>query len=148
MGIKVIFATLSLIVLMTCEKEDDCAAVSCLAQQFSIELVNAEGVNLIENRTYGLNDITAFKDGNQVNGVQNESLNDVIFFLSGKAGNNTYSINLNAEETDTLLLNLKTESPSGDCCGPSFSFEGATYNGVEIDITKENYLDKVIVVKP
>ncbi|WP_419213008.1 hypothetical protein ACNR9Q_02455 [Maribacter sp. X9] len=150
MMIKYFLASFSLIFLMTCEKEDeveDCAAVSCLAQTASIEYVNANGDNLIANKTYLLKDIRIVKEENLVNTNQETEETQVQFFISGSEGENTYSIELNDSENDILTLNLNMTSPRSECCNPIFEIINATYNGSSIEIITENNGPKIVVVK-
>lgn len=147
MVLKYIVLCVSLLFLMTCEKENDCAAVSCIAQTFSVTLVDTDGTNLIESGAYTLDDISVFKGDNQVNSYQNSQLTAIVFLLSGNAGDNTYRINLNASETDSLMLNLTIEDLGGDCCGPTFRVNSARYNGDEIEIETENFSGNIVVVK-
>ena len=135
---------------MTCEKEDeieDCAAVTCLAQTASIEYVDANGDNLIANKTYSLKDIRVAKGENLINTNQETEETQVQFFISGSEGKNTYSIELNDSETDTLTLNLNMTSPGSECCNPIFEVINATYNGSSIEIITENNVPKIVVVK-
>ena len=143
-------ASFSLLFLMTCDKADgvaDCSAVSCLAQSVSIEFVDMNRNNLIANETYSLNTITITKGGNQVTEDQGPQEIEARFFLSGTAGENTYSVVLEASGTDLLKLNLNEISPGSECCSPTFGILSATYNGSDIEVVTENNRLKVVVVK-
>lgn len=150
MMVKYIVLSISLLFLMTCDKEEtDCAAVSCLAQTFAIEYVDAAGNNLIENGTYSLSDIIVSKDGLQLNNAQQvPSTSELQFFLYGEEGDNNYTINFNNNEADTLLLNLSLESKGGECCPSLFNILKANYNNIETEIQGETYATKISVVKP
>jgi hypothetical protein len=55
---------------------------------------------------------------------------------------------LNANETDTLVLELSKNSPGSECCSPLFTIEKATYNGTDLEIIREpSKIEKIIVAK-
>ncbi len=149
MKAKLIFLGFLLIFLVQCDNSRvECANVSCLAQSFAIELLDGNGTNLTTNGTYSLEEIKVFKGENQVNENSSNSDNVIFIFISGMEGENTYQISLNNSETDTLILSLITNSRGGDCCGPYFTIETATYNGNVVDIiSAESGIDKITVVK-
>ncbi len=125
------------------------ATVLCVVQNFSIELIDAQGTNLITNGTYSLADVIVYKDNRQVNASSNSTNSAITFFPNGNnKGVTTYEIMLNNNQTKTLVLTLKEENKGNACCGPSFLITGAKYNSKPIEIIKnEGMLDKIQVVK-
>lgn len=149
MMVKFILASFSLLFLMTCDKEiEDCSAVSCLAQTITLEVVDSEGADLIENGTYPIEHISVAKGENEVNAYQDALATGVQFFLSGTEGENIYTLTLNDAETETLVLNLSIANPGSECCSPIFEIDDATYNGSTIEVINENNVYKIIIVKP
>ncbi|MFT6994414.1 MAG: hypothetical protein ACJA1P_001147, partial [Maribacter sp.] len=77
-------------------------------QTLSIELVNAEGENLITNETYSLETIKVFNGETYVNDFGNVTDKSMITIaISGVIGATAYQVVLNDPETDTLVLNFK-----------------------------------------
>ncbi|MFT6796727.1 MAG: hypothetical protein ACJART_001871 [Maribacter sp.] len=90
------------------QEQDDCAIVSSAGQTLSIELVNAEGENLITNETYSLETIKVFNGETYVNDFGNVTDKSMITIaISGVIGATAYQVVLNDPETDTLVLNFK-----------------------------------------
>lgn len=152
MRIKLLLFTLSIMFLVSCDENSraDCATVLCAAQSLSIELVNAEGTNLIANETYSLENIVVSKEDIQVNESGNNMGQTIIIIIiiSGTEGDNVYQVVLNDSETDTLVLDLQKNSPGSECCSPPFTIKKATYNGAELEIIRpESQMEKIVVVK-
>ncbi|WP_281541657.1 hypothetical protein [Maribacter aestuarii] len=135
---------LSIFLLQCDNSRVDCATVSCIAQSLAIELVDADGTNLIENGTYPIGNIKILKNENQVN--QYSSDRAIFILLSGQRGNNTYQIDLGNSEVDILVLNLGLTGSDEDCCGPSFSINNAMYNGKFIEVEIDEQLGQKITV--
>jgi hypothetical protein len=145
MRVKTYLTGLLSIFLLQCDNTRvDCATVSCIAQSLAIELVDADGTNLIENGTYPIENIEVLKDENQVN--QNSSDRAIFILLSGQRGNNTYQIVLGNSEVDILVLDLIQTGSDEGCCGPAFSINNATYNGRVIEIEIDEQLGQKITV--
>jgi len=151
MRIKLLLFTLSIMFFVSCDENShaDCATVLCAAQSLSIELVDAEGTNLIANETYSLENIVVSKEDIQVNeSGNNMGQTIIIIIISGTEGDNVYQVVLNDSETDTLVLDLKKNSPGSECCSAPFTIKKATYNGAEVEIIRpESQMEKIVVVK-
>ncbi len=148
---KTILFVLTIILITSCNISDDnnpCgipdgAIIDPITQTIYIELVDVNGTNLIANNTYSGLDITVEKNGiiirpvvfdeNQIPGLPDSVKDIIVLELFGQEGENTWSINLNEEETDLLVLDIKHGIP--DECG-FFLFEvlSATYNGTEQNV--------------
>ncbi len=112
MRVSQLLILFSLLFLASCnentQEQDDCAIVSCAGQTLSIELVNAEGENLITNETYSLESIKVFNGETQVNDFGNVTdTSRITIAISGVTGTTAYQVILNDSETDTLMLNFK-----------------------------------------
>jgi hypothetical protein len=75
MRVSQLLILFSLLFLASCnektKEQNDCTIVSCAGQTLSIELVNAEGENLITNESYSLETIKVFTGETQVNDLGN-----------------------------------------------------------------------------
>ena len=145
---------LSIIICVLCltscknKEEIDCALFDPAISNLFIKLIDAEGNNLIENETYIADDITVlFNESTYTNVIYNDVQgieNLIVLNLIGINGDNTIKINLSNDITDTLILNLTTES---EVCGWTFfTLYSATYND-EIKTIEDfngNYLITVL----
>jgi len=123
----------SVLLLTSCDKRE--VLCSCQGQDFSIQFVDAEGNDLIENGTYGSNKIIISKNGFNSNTFYNEMSKRFSFHLEGEEGDNIYKIIFNNLDVDTLILNLSQKGEAG-CCGPTFTINSAHYNDIEIEIVR------------
>ncbi len=126
----------SIFLFLACVGNDDndpCEGVIAdpIVQSIFIELVDAEGNNLIENGTYPPTGITAEFNGTTITGVvftEIEGLENLISLnVIGPGGETAWLINLNDQETDTLILDLTLNL--GQCGFNTYAFNSATYNG-------------------
>ncbi len=150
MKTKFVVFILSITFFGGCENNSrvDCSTVLCAQQVLSIELLDTEGVNLIANETYSLENIKVFKDSIQVSQLGNTMNDAILIAVFGEEGNNTYDIFLDASETDILELELSKNNPGSECCSPLFTIEKATYNGADLEIIREpSDIEKIIVIK-
>lgn len=126
------FFLLFLLLLISCNNDDDvdCSLIDCYIVGLLVELVDADGNNLIENGTYSRNDIKVYKDGDLIAKVYETSefnnLINIPLFLGG--GNVDFEIILNTEETDLLTLDLFPKIVR-ECCTSDYKATRATYNG-------------------
>lgn len=143
----------ALTILISCDKEGetfelDCSAVNGFTESFIIELVDADGNNLIENGTYDSEHITVLFNGKNIGGVPiNEDFNTIINFALQGEGTVDYLVLLNEQTTDTLRLDLTINS-FFTCGEPDYTVNSASYNGVLQELIEgfaEN--SKIIVVK-
>ncbi|MGZ0015535.1 hypothetical protein [Yeosuana sp. AK3] len=122
------------------DKEDiDCALFDPFIANLFVKLVDSEGNNLIENNTFIANNITILFNGNTFTNVVFTNVpgleNLMALNLIGVDGNNLFEIKLSDKETDTLIMNLTTESK---VCGLTFfKLNSVTYN--ETFQTLENF---------
>jgi hypothetical protein len=148
---KILLPIFTILLIVSCNISDDndpCgipdgALVDPITQTIYIELVDSNGENLITNETYSGPNITAEKNGiiirpvvfdeNQIPGLPDSVRDIIVLQLFGEEGENTWAINLNEEETDTLVIDLKHGTP--DECG-LFLLEvlSASYNGIEQNV--------------
>ena len=121
--------------LFSCNSDDDvnCTSEPAFSPTVFIELVNATGENLIDNGTYIADDITiGFNESTFTNVVFTESpqiANFIGLNVFGEDGDNTFTINLSATETDILVLNINREQTGGPCSQSFFTLNSVTYNG-------------------
>lgn len=146
--LKILIACL---LLSACKNDDglDCSLVDCIIdQQFTIEFIDNQGNNLIENEAYNLNQIIVTTNGREPYVDQSNYENYLVFYYTGKLGEQVYEIQLNSFETDTLVLNLSKKELQYECCGPYFDVDEATYNVKLMELTNLDLAsDKIIVVK-
>ncbi|WP_350289755.1 hypothetical protein [uncultured Croceitalea sp.] len=148
---RIVLYITAFLILLSCSTDDSSnpcalpvgASVDAITQSIYIELVNSDGTNLITNNTYSGLDIIAEKNGFIIRPVVfdaaqipslPESVKDIIVLeLFGQEGANTWSIQLNENETDVLVIDLKHGAP--DECG-FFLFEvlSASYNGISQNV--------------
>lgn len=141
---------LAILILQACNTNDDvtCDGDPIPLRLLFINLIDAEGTNLIEAGTLNYEDIEV-----EFNGFINPSpffKNDpkfenlIIVTVVGNEGNNSYKIRLSNSETDTLILNLSEEAlGSGPCSYSGFTINSASYNGIDQtveDFDSWNYL--------
>jgi hypothetical protein len=123
--------------LFSCNSDDNdeiqCITIEPISSTLFIELVNAQGENLIENGTYVTEDITIdFNESTFANVVFTDvpGLENFIGInIFGEDGDNTFEINLSGTEVDTLVLNLTREETGGPCSQTVFELNTVTYNG-------------------
>lgn len=149
MRLKFILLLFSFTLLIRCNNDDPVLECVCAAQEFSIEILNTEGSNLIQNGTYNFTDIQVILNGIDVTSAHNESQTEVVFEMRGTTGINRYTIILNDSETDLLVLNESIEDPSIVCC-PYTKVTSALYNGQEQEVMTSNdalRLQKITITK-
>ncbi|GMN09722.1 hypothetical protein MTsPCn9_17650 [Croceitalea sp. MTPC9] len=147
---KIVLYIAAFTLILSCSTDDGnpCAlpegsSVDVVTQSIYIELVDSNGANLIANGTYNGLDITAEKDGFIIRPVVfdetqflslPDSVKDIIVLqLFGDEGENTWLLNLNDNETDELVINLKHGVP--DQCGLFLlEAQAISYDGVSQDI--------------
>ncbi|MEM9078086.1 MAG: hypothetical protein AAGC43_13670 [Bacteroidota bacterium] len=123
--------------LLSCggDDNDPCDGVITdpIVQSIFIELLDNEGNNLIENGTFPAEDITAEFNGFIITPVvftEFEAIKNLITLnIVGSEGENTWLINLNEQETDTLVLDLALNTV--ECGFTSFTVISVFYNGVQ-----------------
>ena len=122
----------AVVLLSACKNDDglDCSLVDCMVDQlFAIELLDSQGNNLIENGTFELTKIIVSANGNDLFVNTTTTENYLLFYYKGENGRQTYDIQLNSSETDTLVLDLSKKEGQHKCCGPYFDVDEASYNG-------------------
>ncbi|WP_340199444.1 hypothetical protein [Ascidiimonas sp. W6] len=129
---------------------DPCANVEPNTQFFSIELVDADGNNLIENNIYNRSDIQVLLNGNIIGGVPDTALptNYIVLELLLGGDKVIADVMLSVTETDKLTLSVLEGEP-GDCGFTILTVTEAIYNGFQQNITLDNevQIQKIIVVK-
>lgn len=144
---------LCLITLISCKIDDglDCQLVDCATEQiFSIEYLDDTGSNLISNETYSYNDIEITSGNTRLLLIPLDSTKLITFIIVGDSiGDTSYSIKLNANETDTLILNtIKPTANLNPCCPALPIINKAIYNeNVKDIITMDNGFEKISIIK-
>lgn len=141
---KLFSLTLCLLCLLSCKNDDesgiDCALFDPFIKSLHIKLVDNNGNNLIENKTYIADNIKVRINGSEYTNVVfkdvEEIKNLITLNLLGTTGENIYAIELSNTEIDTLILNLTLEQT---ICGFSFvTLNSASYNNVILSIEDFN----------
>ncbi|MEP0263046.1 hypothetical protein [Dokdonia sp.] len=132
------------VLLFSCNSDDNDPEIACLTEPiFSnlfIDVVNAQGENLIANQTYIADNITIddVTNGYTSSGVVFMGVpgieNLIALGIYGQDGDNTFEINLSDIETDTLVLNLTRSETGGPCSQFVFTLNSAVYNDEPKDI--------------
>lgn len=144
---------LAVFIILGCESDDTdpCFNVDPLFQNFVIELVDADGNNLIENNTYIRSEIKVFLNENVIGGVPEPAVpvNFISIELLAVADNQVLEVVLGNNDTDELILSIESGEPGG--CGLiPLTVTNATYNGTERTIIPKDEIDnipKIVVVK-
>ena len=148
MKAKLFFLGFLLIFLVQCDNSSgNCDTLVCSAPVLSVELLDANGTNLITNGTYPIEEIKVYKGEDFVYENFNDTEESIIISIYQMGGENTYQISLNSSETDILILNLVKNTSGGGCCSPKFEIESATYNGNSVEVIMDSGIEKIVVVK-
>jgi|TARA_R110002051_G_scaffold3395_1_gene18367 hypothetical protein len=137
---KYVYSLLVMVLfLVTSCSTDDGGEVQCREipvpnKIIFIELVNADGINLIENETYIADDILIFIGDSTTTSVffnDNPDLDNLIAVsVSGEDGDNIFRIQLSDIEEDILKLNLSVTRSEGPCPTRITTLNSITYNDV------------------
>ena len=144
---------LAVFISQGCESDDTdpCFNVDPLFQTFVIELVDADGNNLIENNTYERSEIKVFFNDFTIGGVPEPAVpvNFISIELLAATDNQILEVVLSSDDTDELILSIESGEPIG--CGLiPLTVTNATYNGTEKTIVPKDAIDnipKIVVVK-
>ncbi|MDO1512711.1 hypothetical protein Q2T41_08590 [Maribacter confluentis] len=152
MSFKLFVSLFLLAFLYNCKIDDglDCAVIDCATEQiFSIEFLDEEGTNLITNETYKLDTIEIKIDGTSVELIPLDSTKLVTFIIVGAIGETSYSIKLNPNETDTLVLTtVEPRTNINQCCTALPIIEKVSYNLKQKNIIQmDNGFEKISVIK-
>lgn len=146
-------ALFCLLVLQSCKTNDDiiCDGDPIPLRIIFINLVDMNGNNLIENGTFDSDEIEVSFNGYSNTSpffVNNPELENLIAVtVTGIVGNNAYEIKLSSSITDTLLLNLDSETlGTGPCSGTYFTINSASYNNVTQTVEDLNNWSYLITV--
>lgn len=123
------------LLLFSCGNNDDdvaCLSIDPSDSNLFIDLVNAQGENLIANGTYAAEDIIVrfrdFETTNPVVTVEGFENFILVSVLGGVQGNNTFEIVLSDTTTDTLVVNVSVEEGGGECNFTRYTINAAVYN--------------------
>ncbi|RKN82299.1 hypothetical protein [Ulvibacterium marinum] len=154
---KLLFVLLILVFGCSDDKEEDLCfpdgvIIDLIVRNFFVELVSADGENLIENGTFKSNEIVLRYKESKITGSVFENVegleNVITMNLFGDDGDNTFLIDLSMSVTDTLVLNLtKTVN---ECGIADFSLNSATYNGLVktlLPFNEHGDSEKIVVIK-
>ena len=147
--------------ISSCESNDNdpCEGLilDVISQTLFIEVVNVDGVNLLENGTYDKNTISAEFDGtiltplvfdeNEVPDLPEELRNVLGIPIFGE--NNQKTIwNIHLDENDQDILEINVEIESEGCSGTFYNILEIAYNGVIEEVTDiGNNGYKIVVTK-
>ena len=147
--------------ISSCESNDNdpCEGLilDVISQTLFIEVVNVDGVNLLENGTYDKNTISAefdgtiltplVFDGNEVPDLPEELRNVLGIPIFGE--NNQKTIwNIHLDENDQDILEINVEIESEGCSGTFYNILEIAYNGVIEEVTDiGNNGYKIVVTK-
>jgi len=147
MRFKLIFLLFSFTLIINCDNTE--VLCVCVPQEISIELLNLDGENLIENGTYDFDAIQVSSQGVPLALSSSTIQKELIFQIIREDGDTSYTIDLNGSETDTLVLNLTLNNNEEVCC-PSDVINSVSYNGQgkEIIDNDSEISAKIIIVKP
>ncbi len=141
----------AVVLLSACKNDEglDCSLVDCMVDQlFTIEFLDGQGNNLIENGTYDLTKIVVSTNGNDLYVNTATTENYLLFYYEGESGQQVYDIRLNSSETDILVLDLSKKEEQNECCGPYFDVDKVSYNGEFSQLTNLHLAsDKITVIK-
>jgi len=131
------FLLISTLLLSSCNLDNDeinCVLSNPVPEVFLIELVDADGNNLIENGTFNAEDITVTVDAETVGNGQFIPNVITIFENGGDLRNDSdYLITLAQGVQDVLRLNFTT-GVDPNCGFTIYTATSATYNGTEQNI--------------
>ncbi|SNR58007.1 hypothetical protein SAMN04488009_2598 [Maribacter sedimenticola] len=152
MSFKLFVSLFLLAFLYNCKIDDglDCTVIDCATEQlFSIEFLDEEGTNLITNETYKLDTIEITTDGTSLELIPLDSTKLVTFIIVGAIGETSYSIKLNPNETDTLVLTtVEPTTNINQCCTALPIIEKVSYNQKQKNIIQmDNGFEKISVIK-
>lgn len=152
---KLIYFLTILIVLQACKKDDPCNPMASIPQislvmpHISLELLDINGINLIENGTYKASEImVTVNDGDEYQGAYFEETK-IAVFPSGENTTQIATIKLNGDIIDTLEFNVTIEK--NECNSIQYSFNSAFYNGQpqQLGFADElKYYPTITIIKP
>ncbi|MFT5892526.1 MAG: hypothetical protein ACI9Y7_002637 [Dokdonia sp.] len=125
------------VLLFSCNTDDSEPEIACSLELIAfsnlfIELVNAQGENLIENETFQADAITIDFNENTFTNVVFTDVPGIENFIAlnifGEDGDNTFEINLSDTESDMLVLNLTRGETGGPCSQFVFELNSVIYN--------------------
>lgn len=134
-AILIISVIISLLILTSCSKtiDNDCATVSPPEQSIPVSIIDAEGNSLIgEDNVYKPSEIT-LTNGSQSVFLSFYEVDEKTYmglYYVDMLSDTDYYLKLNADETDTVNLKLKTYNT--ECFNELKSVETFLYNNQEI----------------
>ena len=138
-----ILIVLSCILLLSCNKNDECEAIQPPQPIAFISIIDGDGVSLIgEDNVYKPSEISLIKDGQQISAIdfyEDESIGITviqIYFDLLESGQD-YILKLNSQETD--ILNLDIVRNDGFCFN-TFEIEEFRVNGQAIQPDLNTYV--------
>lgn len=150
-----VLAVMVLFSFTACSTDDDgevqCRETPVQNRFVFIELVNADGINLLENNTYIADDITIdYGESTIVNVVNNDVPgfeNLIALMIFGEDGDTIFRIKLSETVEDILKLNLTLTTSEGECPSLITTLNAITYNDV-LQVPEDFFEDlKITVVK-
>lgn len=126
------------------------SSTNTASEELVLEYVDADGKNLIANKTYNAGDISLDFEGTTRTGVvdfQNEDTRYLVYVSGFSEGKNLYSVNLSASETDTMEV-YANEVDFSSCTGPVLAIDSVFYKGEKQNLQKvSDWLKKITILK-
>lgn len=147
---KTVLLILTLFLFNSCtnnnQDEIDCRLFDPVIQHLLVELVDENGINLLENGTFDKETIKIRLNSAEFQATKLDIFENSIAIQLLEQGAKTYEIVLSETETDTLVLDLSIRE---QICGFQFyNLDKAIYNGEAQTIIFENNSDpKIRVIK-
>lgn len=144
---------LAIICINSCSSDDSVACFAVVRPSLLINIVDADGQNLIENGFYTADDIVIRNDNSEFPAIPdptNDSIGNFIQIpIVGNDGINNFLIEFSENETDTLVLDLQVELSDPVCNSFSTSLEEAIYNEQPTEVTtfSDNFNSIITIVK-
>ena len=134
-----ILIILSLVLLASCNKNDECEAIIPSDPAFNIRIVDGDGISLIgENNIYKPSEITLTRGSQTIFLLFNEYNEETyikLYYPEIESGKD-YQLKLNEQETD--ILNLTLKNIEGECFD-FLSVEAFYINGAEVPFDSDSY---------
>ncbi|SRX55987.1 hypothetical protein [Aequorivita sp. CIP111184] len=138
-----ILIVLSCLVILSCNKNDECESIQPSQPIAFISIIDGDGVSLIgEDNVYKPSEISLEKDGQQISAIdffEDESIGITviqIYFDLLESGQD-YMLKLNSEETDILNIDI---ARNDGFCFDTYEIEKFQVNGQAIQPDLNTYV--------
>ncbi|XLS29059.1 hypothetical protein ACJD0Z_17905 [Flavobacteriaceae bacterium M23B6Z8] len=141
------------ITVFSCVNNDDpivqCAAIDYAVPGLLIEIVDANGNNLVKNGTYDKDEIAVIIDDTNISRILvNEEFDHIISILLSDALDGTEAqVILSSSETDVLKVELTRTTTGEPCFFSIFNVDEVLYNGEITPVEDLPFNQKITVTK-